>query len=301
MYDQVAQNKRRSLIISALFVVVTAVVVGALLALFNVGAIGLLVGVAVGALALFVAYAKAGAVVLRISRAVPADPDSYARFHNLVQGLCVAGGLPKPRLYVIDDVAPNAFAAGRGPKHALVGVTTGLLENLDRVELEAVLAHQLSRIKNGDILPATLAVTTVGFVTVVADAFVRLKWWNGGRLGRDDREVGAAPYLGFIGVGLLALSPLLAKALHLGLGPDRSSLCDISAVEMTRFPPGLISALEKLALEDTVVHAGTRATAHLWLTTPIARLESEGLLSNRNWLFDSHPPIQERIATLRER
>jgi heat shock protein HtpX len=194
-------------------------------------------------------------VALRLGGAVEADPVTYARLHNLVEGLCIASGLPKPQIYVIDDVAPNAFATGRSPKHATVAVTTGLLDLLDRVELEGVLAHELSHIKNHDILVATLAVTMVGLVTPQLVPFA------------VDRR--------------------------------REPLADVSAVEMTRYPPGLISALEKLRRDSTAVAASSRAIAHLWIEAPSARPD-EGEGTERTATASTHPPIEERIAALRE-
>jgi heat shock protein HtpX len=300
LYDQVGQNRRRSFLLMGAFVLLTGLVVAAVLYLVGVGSLGLLLAAAIALGATWISYWKSDAVALRISRAVEADPTTYARYHNLVEGLCIAGGLPKPRLYVIDDVAPNAFATGRDPKNAAIAVTTGLLEQMDRVELEAVLAHELSHIKNRDILVGTLAVTMVGLITLLADWLLRLLWWNGGRLGRNDRQGGAAPILGIFGVAILVLSPLLASLLKFAVGRRRESLADMSAVELTRYPPGLISALEKLRDDSTVVHAGVRATAHLWIESPVATAEPEGRLSRWNRMFDTHPPIEERIAALRE-
>ncbi len=300
MHDQVAQNKRRSILLLVAFALVVAVVVSLILALVGLGAAGVAVGLVVGVGAAAVAYRTSDAVVLRLSRAVPADPTAHARLHNLVEGLCVASGLPKPAVYVIDDEAPNAFATGRTPKHAAVAVTTGLLDRLNRVELEAVLAHELSHIKHLDTLLATLAVTTVGLPTLVADLSIRAKWSNGGRRGHDEREAGSAPWLGFVGSGLLALSPVLAGLLRFGASPSREPHADAWALEMTRYPPGLIAALEKLRDQSTVVSASSRATAHLWIEPPVALVEAEGRLSDRNRCFATHPPIEDRLAVLRE-
>lgn len=301
MYDQVAQNKRRSLALAAVFVILTSAVIWAVMQLMGGGGIGIL-GIAgvISIATAWAAYWKSDEVALKMSRAVPADPTEYARLHNLVEGLCIASGVPKPRLYVIDDVAPNAFATGRNPKHGAIAVTTGLLAMMDRVELEGVLAHELSHIKNNDILVATMAVTMVGLLALVSDWFIRLMWWNGGRRGRNDPQGGAAPYLAFIGFGLLILAPLIAKLLQLAVSRSRESLADVSAVEMTRYPPGLISALEKLRDDNTVVHASSRATAHLWIESPIARVEPEGRLSKWNRMYDTHPPLDDRINALRE-
>ncbi|MEZ5178804.1 MAG: M48 family metallopeptidase [Acidimicrobiales bacterium] len=300
MYDQVAQNKRRSLVLTAIFVVLVGAVVAAVLYLFDLGIVGVLIAAAVAGGSAFASWWKSDEVALRLSRAREADPVTHARLHNLVEGLCIASGLPKPRLYVIEDVAPNAFATGRNPQHAAVAVTTGLLDLLDRVELEGVLAHELSHIKNDDILVATLAVTMVGLVTLLADLSIRMMWWNGGRRGRNDPEGGAAPWLGFIGLGILVLSPLLSRLMQYAVSRRRESLADVSAVEMTRYPPGLISALEKLRDDTTVVAASSRATAHLWIEAPVARVEEEGKLSRWNAMFATHPPIEDRIAALRE-
>ncbi|HWJ60367.1 MAG TPA: M48 family metallopeptidase [Acidimicrobiales bacterium] len=301
MYDQVTQNKRRSAVIVIGFVLFTTLVIAVILWLFNLGFVGIGIAAVVAIASAWGAYWKSDQIALKMSRAVPADEHTYARLHNLVEGLCIASGLPKPRIYIIDDPAPNAFATGRNPKHAAIAVTTGLLDMMTRVELEGVLAHELSHIKNDDILVSTLAVTMVGMITLAADISVRMMWWNGGRNGRDsDREGGAAPFLAIFGLALLVLSPLLAKLMQMSVSRSRESLADMSAIEMTRYPPGLISALEKLRDDTTVVHASSRATAHLWIEAPVARDEEEGKLSKWNKLFDTHPPIEERIAALQE-
>ena len=301
MYDEVASNKRRSAALVAVFVAMTTLVLWVAMQLMGATGIGVIgVAAVVSIAAAWVAYWKSDTVALRMSRAVEADPVEHARLHNLVEGLCIASGLPKPRIYVIDDVAPNAFATGRNPRHAAIAVTTGLLDKMNRIELEAVLAHELSHIKNYDVLVATLAVTMVGLLALVSDFFIRFMWWNGGRRGRNDREGGAAPALAIFGFALLVLAPLIAKLLQFAVSRGRESLADVSAVEMTRYPPGMISALEKLRDDTTVVHASSRATAHLWIEAPVARVEPEGRLSKWNRLYDTHPPIEQRIQALRE-
>ena len=236
----------------------------------------------------------------------PRSVEEYARYHNLVEGLCIASGLPKPRLYVIDDPAPNAFATGRNPRNAAVAVTTGLLEKLNRIELEGVLAHELCHVKNYDILVSTLAVTMVGVVAVLADLGIRSLWWGMGRnRHRDSTATTAAAVaprrscrsFGFV---LLALAPLVAQVMQLAVSRRRETLADVSGVEMTRYPPGLISALEKLRDDSTVVHATSHATAHLWIEEPAAQTPRRGAWPAVNRLFDTHPPIEERIALLRE-
>lgn len=301
MYDQVAQNKRRSALLTVAFVLLTAAVLAVVLYLLKLGPIGIVIAVVFAGGSAFLSYWKSDAVALAMSRAKPADPHEFARLHNLIEGLCIAGGLPKPRVYIVEDEAPNAFATGRNPRHAAIAVTTGLLEKMNRVELEGVLAHELSHIKNYDILVSTLAVTMVGIIAVVSDISIRMLWWNGGRRGRNDRDSGGAfGILAVFGFALLILSPLIGQMMQFAVSRRREQLADVSGVEMTRYPPGLISALEKLKDDSTVVHSQSRATAHLWIEAPVARVEEDGKLSRINRLFDTHPPLEERIAALRE-
>ena len=296
MFDQVTANKRRSAVLVAAFVVVVVAVAWAFNMLIGGGPAGLLVAFLVVGIGSFAAYWKSDAVALAMSRARPADPVQYARLHNVVEGLCIAAGLPKPRLYVVEDSAPNAFATGRDPKHAAVAVTTGLLEKLNRVELEGVLAHELSHVKNYDILVSTLAVTMVGMVVLLSDWGLRFLWWGGGRRRRDNA---AAPFA-LLGLVFLVLAPVVARLMQFAVSRRRESLADMSGVSLTRYPPGLIAALEKLRDDRTVVGSGSRATAHLWIESPVARVESEGRMAWLGRMFDTHPPLDERIQALRE-
>ena len=306
MYDQVAANKRRSWLLVGGFGLLVALVIAIVALLLGGGWIGVVVAVVIAAATSFAAYWRSDAVALRMSRAVPAPVEQYARYHNIVEGLCIASGLPKPRLYVIDDPAPNAFATGRNPRTAAVAVTTGLLDTMNRIELEGVLAHELSHVKNYDILVSTLAVTMVGVVGLLADLGLRLRWWGLGRTRHHDFDArhggngGPLAVFSVVGFGLLALSPLAATVMQRAVSRRRETLADLSGVEMTRYPPGLISALEKLRDDSTVVHATSRATAHLWIEQPSAQTEEEGKLSRFNRMFDTHPPLDERIALLRE-
>ncbi len=270
--------------------------------LLGFGVAGLVIAVVVAGAGSAVAYWKSDSVALAMSHARPADPTTYARLHNLVEGLCIAAGLPKPRIYVIDDDAPNAFATGRDPRHAAVAVTTGLMDKLTRIELEGVLAHELSHIKNYDILVSTLAVTLVGVVAVLTDFSLRFMWWGGPRHRDDTRSGGGGPAAAFAVVGfiLLLFAPLVAKVMQATISRRREALADVSGVALTRYPPGLISALEKLRDDTTVVHSSSRATAHLWVESPLARTPEEGRLSRLNRLFDTHPPLEERIQALKE-
>lgn len=301
--EQITSNKRRSTALIAGFIVLTVLVAFALSLLFsNGGWVGMIVALVVAGGLAFLSYWKSDAVALAMSRAQPADPVTYKRLYNVVEGLCIAGGIPMPKIYIIDDVAPNAFATGRNPDHAAIAVTTGLLGMMNRVELEGVVAHELSHIRNYDILVSTLAVTMVGAIALVSDFGIRFLWWNGGRRGRDDRNGGNPAGFLLIALGflLLILAPIVAKLLQFAISRRRESLADVSGVALTRYPPGLISALEKLRDDTTVTHSASRATAHLWIEQPVARVAAEGRMSRLNKLFDTHPPLEERIAALRE-
>jgi heat shock protein HtpX len=306
VYEQVTSNKRRSALLIGGFVVFVALVVAAFdYVLGGGGVVGFAIALPLAGGAAFLSYWKSDSIALAMSRAQPADPVHYARLHNLVEGLCIASGLPKPRIYVVHDQAPNAFATGRNPEHAAIAVTTGLLEKMNRVELEGVLAHELSHIKNYDILVSTLAVTMVGVVAVLADIGVRMLWWGGGRrqYSSDDNHNAGAGVLLIPAMLLLVLAPIAAKIMQATIGRRRESLADMSGVEMTRYPPGLISALEKLKSDSTIVAAHSRATSHLWIEEPAPTENEEGrvgFLNRMNQLFATHPPLDERIAALRE-
>ena len=205
VYDQVTANKRRSWLLVAGFVVFVALIAAIFTYLIGYGGpAGFVIALLFAGGSSFLAYWKSDSVALAVSRAKPATIEEYPRLHNLVEGLCIASGLPKPRLYVVDDPAPNAFATGRNPRHAAVAVTTGLLEKLNRIELEGVLAHELSHIKNYDILVSTLAVTMVGVVAVLADLGIRMTWWGMGRNSHrdfDNRQGGNGGPLAFLAIG----------------------------------------------------------------------------------------------------
>ena len=308
MFDEITSNKRRSAVMIAVFLVIVAAVAWAFSVVIGLGPWGIVFAVVFAVGTSFISYWKSDTVALAMSHAHPADPTTYARFHNLVEGLCIASGLPKPRLYVVEDDAPNAFATGRDPKHAALAVTTGLLQKMNRVELEAVLAHELSHVKNYDILVSTLAVTMVGIIALLSDWALRFLWWGGPRH-RDDRNRdnnGAMAIVAVLGFVLLLVAPLIAKLMQFAISRKRESLADISGVAMTRYPPGMISALEKLKDDRTVVHSSSRATAHLWIESPIAREPGEALHRGEdklNWLnrmFDTHPSLDDRIQALRE-
>ena len=300
MFEQIKSNKRKSALLIfgfAVFVALIGAIVGYLI---GGGVTSSVIALLIAAVMAFGSYWKSDSIALAVSRAKPADPETYQRLHNLVEGLCIAGGLPKPRVFVIEDPAPNAFATGRNPQHAAIAVTTGLLEKMNRVELEGVVAHELSHIRNYDILVSTLAVTLVGTIAILTDLSIRMMWWNGGRVSREgDRQGGSNP-LALVGFVLLIVAPIVARVMQAAMSRRRETLADVSACQLTRYPPGLISALEKLRDDTTTTHSASMATAHMWIEQPLSGVRDEGRLKWVHGLFDTHPPLDDRIALLKD-
>ena len=305
MYEQIARNKRRTFVMLAAFVLLIAAVAVALGVIFKAGVAIVPIAILIAIAMAWTSYFASDKIALAASRAKPADGPEYARYHNLVEGLCIAAGLPKPRLYVVDDPAPNAFATGRNPKHAALAVTTGLLAIMNRVELEGVIAHELSHVRNYDILVSTIAVTAVGAVALMADLGMRFMWFGGRSDRRDNNDSGGLGLILFVlAFALLILAPFAAQLMQFAMSRRRELLADASGVELTRYPPGLISALKKLQDDQAVVHHATRATAQMWIESPLEREDKtnpDGTTSKGSWLnrkFDTHPPLADRIAAL---
>jgi heat shock protein HtpX len=300
VYEQIARNRRRTFYILFFFVALVMAVVVAFDLLFGWGVYGLVLAFVVALFLAFFSYYNSAKIALAASHAKPADENEYRRYHNLVEGLCIAAGLPKPALYVVDDPAPNAFATGRNPKHAAVAVTTGLLEKMNRVELEGVLAHELSHVKNYDILVTTIAVLAVGVIGLLADIGLRFAFWGGMSDRRDNNsDGGLGGLLAILSLALLVLAPLIGYFMQLAMSRNREYLADASGVQLTRYPPGLISALEKLRDDQAVVHYATKATAQMWIEQPLES-KADDTSSRINRLFDTHPPLDDRIARLKE-
>ena len=300
MFELIRANKRRSVLLVAGFVLITVAVGAAAGYLAGLGWVGVGVRPRPRRRVRLLLVLEVRLDRPRRQPGAPGRPGGVPPPAQPRRGLCIAGGLPKPRVYVIDDPAPNAFATGRNPKHAAIAVTTGLLEKLNRVELEGVIAHELSHIRNYDILVSTLAVTLVGFVAIITDIAIRMMWWNGGRQRRDGDHGDSGNPLAIIGFILLILAPIIARAMQATISRRRETLADVSACQLTRYPPGLISALEKLRDDTTVTHAASTATAHLWIEQPMSGVGDQGRLGSIHRLFDTHPPLEERISLLRE-
>ncbi|TSC62151.1 MAG: hypothetical protein G01um101448_216 [Parcubacteria group bacterium Gr01-1014_48] len=243
-----------------------------------------------------VSYWFSDRIVLRLHHAQPVE---NREVHRILENLCITAGLPMPRFYLIDDPAPNAFATGRNAEHAVVVVTTGLLNILERSELEGVLAHELSHIGNRDMLVSTVAVVLVGFVSIVSDIFMRSLWFRG--RDRDDRG-NAGAILMLVGVSLSILAPLFATLIHLAISRKREFLADASGSLLTRYPEGLARALEKISVHSQPLRTATNATAHLFLENPFGADRGSDTQSRTPLLvrlFSTHPPISDRVRALR--
>ncbi|MEK7129561.1 MAG: M48 family metallopeptidase [Patescibacteria group bacterium] len=234
-------------------------------------------------------------MVLAMSGARPADRKRDFDFFTVAENLAIAAGIPKPKLYVIDDTAMNAFATGRDPQHAVVCATTGLLTRLERRELEGVIAHELSHIKNFDTRLMAVVAVLAGSIAFLADMFMRSLWWGGGRRSRDD-DRGVGQILLLVGIVLAIVSPIIATLIQLAVSRRREYLADASSAYLTRYPEGLARALEKLGADREVLEAATNATAHLYVTNPFKGKQFGAWFAG---LFNTHPPIAQRIKILR--
>lgn len=257
----------------------------------------LIVAVVLSVLVSFGSYWFSDKLVLAMSHAKQIQKNDNPELYRIVENLSITAGLPMPRLYIIEDAQPNAFATGRDGKHAVVATTTGLLSRLERVELEGVIAHELSHIGNKDMLVSTIVVMLVGVVAILADFFFRMAFW-GGLGGRDNDRGGGQARILMILVALLFMivAPLVAQLIKMAVSRKREFLADASGALLTRYPEGLARALEKIAADPHQLRSASDATAHLYIASPFRGKEQT------NWihkLFSTHPPVEERVAALR--
>lgn len=243
----------------------------------------------------FVGYWYSDKIVLKMARAKPVEKKDNPELYNIVENLSITAGLPMPKLYYVDEAAPNAFATGRDPEHAVVAVTRGLMERLNRSELEGVLAHELSHIGNRDMLVSTVAVILVGFVAILSDIFMRSIFWRSMVGGRDRRGGGAV--LIIIGIAFSILAPISAALIQLAISRKRELLADASGALLTRYPEGLANALIKISSNQAPMRAAENVTAHLWFDDPFKGRQKTSWLHK---LFMTHPPVEERVKALTE-
>lgn len=301
MYEQIAANKRKTVVLIVAAILLLGAV-GYVIGLFYAsGPVGLVGAVALAIVMSLVSYFSGDKIVLASTRARPVTAQEQPRLHNIVEGLSIAAGIPKPKVYVIPERALNAFATGRSPEHSSVAVTEGLLEAMNRVELEGVIGHELAHVVDRDILVGTIVATLIGAVVLISEFFMRSWWWGGGRRsgGGRDSGGGASAIVFAVGLVLLVLAPIFGQLVRLAVSRNREYLADAQGALLTRYPPGLASALRKIA-EGAVIpmRSANNATAHLWMNQP-SRIEGEGMGSMEK-LFSTHPPIAERIRRLEE-
>lgn len=296
IYSEIGTNKRSSWLLMLLFVVFVAAVVELIALAMGGGYIAGIIVLILAGLFVLISYYSASSMVLGISQAKEVKHDENPDLYHVVENLCLGSGLPVPKIYIIEDTAPNAFATGRDPQHAVVVVTSGLLQKLDKLELEGVIAHELSHIKNYDIRLMTLVVVLVGLVALLADFMLRYTWFGAGRRssnrGRGEGMAGAVILIAALVAAILA--PLAAQLIRLAISRGREYLADASGALLTRYPDGLARALEKIATDKEPLEVANKATAHLYIVNPLKGHES---LTNN--LFSTHPPIGERIRRLR--
>jgi len=300
VYEQIAANRRKTALLLVGAVVFLAVVGYAIGLIWGVGPIGLVIAAIVALVMSVSSYFYGDRLVLASTRAREVTPEEAPRLHNVVEGLAIAAGVPKPRVYVVPEQAPNAFATGRDPEHASIAVTQGLLEMMNRVELEGVIGHEMSHIQDRDILLGTIVATVVGAAVLLAEFFMRSFWWGGfrGRRGNDSSGGILELVLLVVGFILIALAPLAGQLIKLSVSRNREYLADAEGAMLTRYPPGLVSALQKIEAAPHAMRSANNATAHLWLEQP-SRFPGKqtGTLER---LFSTHPPIEERIRRLQE-
>ncbi len=303
LWDEIRRNRRRSWLLIAmvgLLLVATGTVFGLSVRADPAGAaVGLAFSAALALVIGLVSYYGGGSIMLSASSARRIEKRDHPQLFNVVEEMAIASGSPLPAIYIIEDTAPNAFATGRDPQHAAVAITTGLLQKLDRDELQGVMAHEMGHVRNHDILYATLVGVMVGSIALMCDAFRRMAFY--GRMGRrssSSRERGgggAQAVILIVALLLAILAPLFAKLLQMAVSRRREYLADSTAVELTRNPEGLARALEKISGDQEVLEAANRATAHLYIVNPFKSFEKRAA-----GLFSTHPPIDERIRILRE-
>ena len=286
-----AANKGKTYFLLASMGLLTGLVVYAALTYFGAGTAGSIVPISVGLALVGVwgSYYGSDKLVLTMTGAKLITRDDNPALFNVIEEVVVASGLPMPKVAIVEDSAPNAFATGRNPDHALIAFTTRILEVMDRDELQGVIAHELSHVANRDTLVSAVAATTAGAIAILSDFLMRMMWFGGGRRDRDSNSNPIALVLSLL---VLIMAPIAAALLKSAISRKRESLADATAVSFTRNPAGLRKALEVLASDSTVVRQKSNAVAHIWIESPLD-------MRAASRLFATHPPIEERIATLK--
>lgn len=297
MYEDIKKNKFRTGVIISIFLVVIALIVYYICMAFDLGGFSIVIAMIFAIISTFSSYYYSDKIVLAANKARPATPEENQKLINILEGLMVSSGLQhKPRLYVTDDAQPNAFATGRNPENAVICVTTGLLNKLDYYELEGVVAHELAHVKNYDIRLSAVVSVMVGFIVMLSDWVSRALFWGHGRDNDDDNN--GNPILMVIGLLCLILAPIFGQLMQLALSRRREYLADSTAIEFTRNPDGLISALQKIDSDSNELRNANNATAHMYIASPFkSNANKNG--KKKTSLFSTHPSIDDRIEALR--
>ena len=301
MYEQIASNRRKSVVLVLGAIVLLGAVGYAIGLLTQQGPAWLIFGLGLAVALSAGSYFYGDRIVLASTRAREVTPEQEPRLHNIVEGLAIAAGIPKPRVYVVPEEAPNAYATGRDPEHSSIAVTQGLLDAMNRVELEGVVAHEMSHILDRDMLVGTIVATLVGAVVLMSEFFMRAMWWGGvgGRRGNDRGGGPVEAILFAVGFVLIILAPIFGQIVRLAMSRQREYLADAQGAMLTRYPPGLAAALKKISAASSIpMRSANNATAHLWLNQP-SRVQGERMGSLER-LFSTHPPIEDRIRRLEE-
>ena len=300
MYEQITANKRKTAILFVLAILLVGAVGYAVGVITDSGPVGLVIALVIAVAMSLGSYFYGDRIVLASTRAREVSKEEAPRLHNLIEGLAIAAGIPKPRVWIVPEAAPNAYATGRNPEHSHVAVTQGLLEMMNRVELEGVIGHEMAHIADRDILVGTVVATLVGAVVLIAEFSMRMWWWGGfrGRRGSDAGGGAASALIFAAGFVLLILAPIFGQLIRLAVSRNREYLADAQGSMLTRYPPGLIAALKKLQTAPTAMRSANNATAHLWLNQP-SRIEGERM-GTMERLFSTHPPLADRIRRLEE-
>jgi heat shock protein HtpX len=300
VYEQIASNKRRSILLVLGALVLLGAVGYAIGLIYASGPVGLVIALVIAGFMSIGSYRYGDKVVLASARAREVSAEQEPRLHNVVEGLAIAAGTPKPRVYIVPEQAPNAFATGRDPDHSSIAVTQGLLDTMNRVELEGVIGHEMSHVVDRDILLGTIVATLVGAVVLISEFFMRSWFWGGlgGRRGNDRGGGAAGAVLLAVGFVLLILAPIFGQLIRFAVSRQREYLADAQGALLTRYPPGLASALKKIEGSPTAMRSANNATAHLWLNQP-SRVEGDKMGALEK-LFNTHPPIADRIKRLED-
>ena len=295
LYTKRDFNIRRTWILLSLFFVMV-IGIGWVFSLAYETPVVLYVAVAIAVFMNVLSYWYSDKLVLKMAKAVPIEKRDNPELYRIVENLSITAGLPMPKVYLIRESAPNAFATGRDPKHAVIAVTEGLLNKLDRSELEGVLAHELSHIGNRDILLATVVVVLVGFVSILSDMFMRSMMW-GSFGGRDNNDNKAGGVIIIIALVLSVLAPIAVYLMQLAISRKREFLADASGALLTRYPEGLIRALEKISTDSSEMRVANSSTAHLWISSPFKKGGKHTPWYSK--ILMTHPPVEDRIKSLR--